>query len=164
MASGAMPKKQASDRLRAVVVASAIALLLAVAACTEGNSATACLPEDVERCSCNDGRQGFEVCDPEAGASYSACNCDLDASPYLPEAGGPEASDDGTEGDGNDGGGGLVFMSSCSTALGAPPCPAGTSCDDFPAKGQFCSKPCKVAMDCPAPSTGCNMMGVCKAP
>jgi hypothetical protein len=151
MASGSMPKKQASDRRRAVVAASAIALLLAVAACNEGNSATACLPEDVERCSCDDGRQGFEVCDPEAGASYSPCNCDLDASPYLPEAGGPEASDDGAEGDGNDGGGGLVFMSPCSAAPGSPPCPTGDSCDDFPAKGQFCSKPCKEATDCPPP-------------
>jgi len=135
-----------------------LAALLLVVACSEGTSSTPCLPEDVERCTCGDGSEGFEVCDPDGGGGYGACACGLDASPYLPEP--EEASEDGGEG----GDGGLVFLSACSTVPGAPQCPAGTSCDDFPAKGQFCSKPCKEATDCPPPSPGCNMMGTCKAP
>jgi hypothetical protein len=157
----AMPKLQASDTRRVIAGLGALAVLLLVVACNEGNGGAPCLPEDVERCTCDDGRDGFEVCDPDGGGGYGACNCDLDASPYLPEAGEPEAASDAAEPEGD---GGLSFMSPCSTAVGAPQCPPGTSCDDFPAKGQFCSKPCKVAMDCPAPSPGCNMMGVCKAP
>jgi hypothetical protein len=130
-----------------------------VVACSEGNGAANCLPEDVERCTCADGRSGFSVCDPTAGRGYDVCNCEIDASPYLPEAGvETEAGDAGADA------GGLTFMSPCSMAPGAPMCPPGTSCDAFPAKGPHCSKACTEATDCPAPSTGCNMMGICKAP
>jgi hypothetical protein len=163
MAPGAMPKKHARDTRKAVAGLAGMAAVLLVVACGEGNGGAPCLPEDVERCTCVDGRDGFQVCALEAGAGYGACNCDLDASPYLPEAG-EEASDDGSEGDGNDGGGGLVFMSPCSLATGAPQCPPGTSCDNFPSKGPHCSKPCTIAMDCPPPSPGCTPMGMCKAP
>ncbi len=157
-----MPRIQASDTGRVLAGLLSLAALLALVplvACSEGTSSTPCLPEDVERCTCGDGSEGFEVCDPDGGGGYGACNCALDASPYLPE---PEEAGGDAEEDGGDGG--LVFMSACSTSLGAPQCPSGTSCDDFPAKGQFCSKSCKVAMDCPPPSPGCNMMGTCKAP
>jgi hypothetical protein len=132
-----------------------------VVACGEGNGATNCLPEDVARCTCSDGRDGFAVCDPVAGHGYTVCNCELDASPYLPEAGVEAAVE---AGEGGEGDGGLMFMSACNTAPGSPMCPPGTSCDDFPAKGPHCSKPCKEATDCPPPSPGCNMMGICKAP
>jgi hypothetical protein len=162
MVRGAMPKLHAGDMRRAAAGLAGLAVLLLVVACNEGNSGASCLPEDVERCTCDDGRDGFDVCDPDGGGGYGACNCDLDASPYLPEAG-EEASADAAESDGG-GPGALVFMSACSTASGAPQCPPGTSCDDFPAKGQFCSKPCKEATDCPPPSPGCNMMGTCKTP
>jgi hypothetical protein len=137
----------------------AVALLLVVAACGEGSGGAGCLPEDVERCTCDDGRPGYAVCDPKSGSGYGACDCSLDASPYLPEAG-VEASPDAAEA----GDGGLMFMSPCSMAAGAPQCPTGTSCDEFPAKGPHCSKACKEATDCPPPSPGCNMMGICKAP
>jgi len=160
-----MPKIQGSDTRRVLAGLASLAVLLLVVACNEGNGGAPCLPEDVERCTCDDGRDGFVVCPLDGGGGYGACNCDLDGSPYLPEAG-EEASSDAAGGDASDAGndGGLSFMSTCSTAIGSPPCPPGTSCDDFPAKGQFCSKPCTVAMDCPPPSTGCNMMGICKAP
>lgn len=168
MACGAMPKRHPSDtrraRSRPAVWLAGFALVLLFTACNEGNGAVPCLPEDVERCSCDDGRDGFQVCDPDGGAGYGACNCDLDASPYLPEAGEVEASTDGAQGEGSGGDGGLSFMSTCSTQPGSPACPPGTSCDDFPAKGQFCSKPCTEATDCPPPSPGCNNMGICKAP
>ena len=143
----------------AALVAGAV-LAVVVGACGEGSGGAGCLPEDVERCTCGDGRSGFTVCDPKSGSGYGACDCSLDASPYLPEAGVEAASD----GSGEGGDGGLMFMSPCSMSAGAPQCPPGTSCDEFPAKGDHCSKPCKVATDCPAPSPGCNMMGVCKAP
>jgi hypothetical protein len=142
---------------RPVLGAALGALLLVVAACGEGSGGAGCLPEDVERCTCADGRSGFAVCDPKSGSSYGACNCALDASPYLPEP--AEAGPDTGAGDG-----GLSFMSPCSQAAGAPQCPSGTSCDNFPAKGPHCSKPCHVPTDCPAPSPGCNLMGICKAP
>ena len=160
MAARPMPKKHASDT-RAGFGLLPAALLLVVVACNEGGGAAPCLPEDVERCTCDDGRDGFQVCPVEGGAGYGECNCDLDASPYLPEAGEPDA---GEGGDGSDGGGGLPFMSACSTAPGSPPCADGTSCDEFPAKGPHCSKPCSVATDCPPPSPGCNMDMICKAP
>jgi hypothetical protein len=153
-------RNQVRDRILAVALS---AVGIVVVACGEGNGSTNCLPEDVERCTCDDGRAGFLVCDPEAGRGYGACNCDVEVSPYLPEAG-SEAGEEGGDGEADASDGGLMFMSACSMAAGAPQCPKGTSCDDFPAKGPHCSKPCTEATDCPAPSTGCNMMGVCKAP
>jgi hypothetical protein len=130
------------------------ALMLAVVACGEGNGATACLPEDVVRCACDDGREGFSLCDVDAGAGYGACVCDGGASPLLPEAGSGDA--------GAEAAAGLQFMSPCDPTNDQ--CPPGTSCDSFPAKGPHCSKGCKGNADCPAPSPGCNMMGVCKVP
>lgn len=161
-----MPRIQASDTRRLLAGLTGLAALVLVVACNESDASdatTPCLPEDVERCTCDDGRSGFEVCPPDGGGGYGACDCDLDASPYLPEPeeASTEAGEEGGEGGGD---GGLMFMSACSTAAGAPQCPPGTSCDDFPAKGQFCSKPCTEATDCPPPSPGCNMMGICKAP
>jgi len=144
---------------RGMLALAALALLLA--ACSEGNGDIACLPQDVEKCACPDGTTGYFVCDPEAGSGYGPCLCGLDGSPYLPVA--PDASpDEGT--DGEEGDGGLQFMSACSVAPGAPPCPPGTTCFDFPAKGDHCSKTCTKDSDCPPPSPGCNMQGECKAP
>jgi hypothetical protein len=132
----------------------AVALVLLGVACGEGNGAVACLPEDVARCTCDDGRQGFSLCDVEAGTAYGACVCDGGASPLLPEAGTGES--------GAEAAAGLQFMSPCDPTNDQ--CPPGTSCDSFPAKGPHCSKLCKGNSDCPAPSPGCNMMGVCKTP
>ncbi|HEY8089356.1 MAG TPA: hypothetical protein VIF09_15960 [Polyangiaceae bacterium] len=154
-----MRKIQARHTAR-VALPAAMLLVLLAAACSEGAGGAPCLPEDVERCTCDDGRDGFQVC-PLDGGGYSSCDCDLDASPYLPEAGEEASADAGDEGDAS---GGLQFMSPCSSAAGSPQCPIGDTCYDFPAKGQFCSKQCKVATDCPAPSPGCNGMGECKAP
>jgi hypothetical protein len=159
MALGAMPKIQARDTAAVGLVV--IALVALTGACGQGNGGAACLPEDVERCTCSDGRPGFFMCDPEGGTGYGACNCDIDASPYLPEAG-VEAAPDGD--DGGEGGGGLAFMDPCSTAPDAPQCPPGDTCFNYPAKGPHCSHPCTVATDCPPPSPGCNNQGECKAP
>ena len=142
--------------LAGVRLASLAALLLG--GCGEGNGAAPCLPEDVERCSCEDGRTGFQVCAVDGGGGFGICDCDDAVSPYLPEAG-VEAS---SEADVPETGGGLSFMSPCDPTHDE--CPVGTTCDAFSAKGPHCSKPCTVATDCPAPSTGCNMMNICKAP
>ncbi len=52
-------------------------------------------------------------------------------------------------------------------AFGAPcwdnaQCQSGL-CFDYAVKGQFCSLRCSTSADCPAPSLGCNGMGVCRA-
>lgn len=161
MAPATMRKIHASDTRRVAAPLFAVLFVLVAAACNEGNGATPCLPEDVERCTCADGRQGFQVCPAEGGQDYTACDCDLDASPYLPEAGEEGGTDAAEE---PEAAAGLQFMSPCSTQIGAPQCPPGDTCYDFPAKGQFCSHPCKEASDCPPPSPGCNGMGECKAP
>jgi hypothetical protein len=161
MVLGAMPKIQARDT--ATFGLAVIALVALAGACGEGDGGAPCLPEDVERCKCEDGRPGFFVCDPEGGTGYGACTCDLDASPYLPEAGVEAAVPDGGGGEGGEAGG-LAFMDPCSTAPGAPKCPPGDTCFDFPAKGPHCSHPCSVATDCPPPSPGCNNQGECKSP
>jgi hypothetical protein len=154
MGLGANPMKHAGHMVIVLLA------LLVVAACGEGNGGAACVPEDVERCQCDDGRSGYQVCDPEGGSGYGACRCDLDASPYLPEAG----LDDAGSGDANDGGScgtmPLAFMCPC---VSSSQCASGL-CGTFPAKGNKCTVPCKSPSDCPAPSPGCNMMGLCKSP
>jgi hypothetical protein len=35
-------------------------------------------------------------------------------------------------------------------------------CFDFKVRGQFCTKQCNSNADCPAPSPGCNGMGICR--
>ena len=144
-------KKQTRERVRGhlVSVVMSLASLVVVVACGQGSGGANRLPEDVERCTCADGRDGFQVCDPKAATGYGACDCELDASPYLPEAG-IEASIEAGEGSA-DASGGLAFMSPCSTTPGSPQCPPGTSCDDFPAKGPHCSKPCAEAPTAPRP-------------
>jgi len=153
MGLGAVPMKHAGHT---VIVLLGV---MAVAACSEGNGATACLPQDVERCQCGDGRSGYSVCDPDAGSGYGACDCDLDASPYLPAVPDAAASDAAADG-GSCSTMPLGFMCPC---LSSAQCASGV-CGVFPAKGNRCTVPCKTAMDCPAPSTGCNMMGICKSP
>jgi hypothetical protein len=42
-------------------------------------------------------------------------------------------------------------------------CEMGLMCYNFNAKGMLCTKECMTDQDCPMPpSSGCNMMGVCK--
>ena len=158
--------KQAGHILAVFIV---LGSLTAIAgACGEGNGGAACLPEDVQRCTCADGKEGFMVCDPKAGAFYGACNCAIDASPYLPEAGVEAGPEEGAA----EGGGMMMmctgpvlsFMCPCSTSAGAPQCPSGDTCYPYPSKGNHCSHPCHANGDCAAPSPGCTPMGECKAP
>lgn len=54
-----------------------------------------------------------------------------------------------------------AFMEACAST---EQCMTGLICFNFNAKGMFCTHDCTAAADCAAPSTGCNGMGVCKAP
>ena len=160
MTSGTVPMKHAGHTCNAVTLAAIAALVLTglLGGCSEGSGAAPCLAEDVERCFCADGRSGFQVCGREGGSGIGACNCDEVASPYLPGVGSEAGAGDATTEASN----GLSFMSACDPSNDQ--CPSGTSCDAFPSKGPHCSKPCAVPADCPAPSPGCNMMNICKAP
>lgn len=59
----------------------------------------------------------------------------------------------------------LPFMCPC-TVMDVDPCdPANAGqCFEFNDKGPHCTHECETDDDCEAPSTGCNGMGVCKAP
>jgi hypothetical protein len=151
-----MPMKHAGHT-RSIVAVLATLVAALVAACGEGNGATACLPEDVQACTCDDGRAGFRVCDPEAGTGYGSCDCSGNR-PYLPEAGVDDAGEGGE-----------------AAACSAPPlafmCPCNVDgdcatglCGAFPAKGPHCTQRCTNPSDCPPPSPGCNNQGMCKTP
>ena len=75
------------------------------------------------------------------------------------------AADLAGQGDPDGGGGKQPFLWHCGTD---DDCQMGLTCGQFPAKGGgFCTYHCTMATaaaDCPAPSTGCNNMGICKVP
>lgn len=134
---------------RATSAALLAAAAIGAAAC-EVDSGRECYPGDWLACTCGADR-GYQQCDPE-GAGYGACDCS-GAIPGLAASAGA--------GSGGSGGAALLpFMSACDADA---ECQTGL-CYTFAAKGDFCSQPCVDSAECPPPSTGCNMMGVCKAP
>ncbi len=62
------------------------------------------------------------------------------------------------------GDGGVGYMMMCTMPGGQGDCQAGLICFNFPTKGDWCTHACTTNGDCMPPSTGCNGMGVCKAP
>ena len=110
----------------------------------------ACYPGDYEACRCDSGEPGYAQCEP-SGDAYGACGF-CGTTPGLAEG--------VTAGAGGGGGGLLGFLQPCE---GSEQCESGL-CHEYPAKGTFCSMPCDSPDDCPPPSSGCNMMGICKAP
>jgi hypothetical protein len=80
----------------------------------------------------------------------------------------------GTGDAGNDAGfdpGSRAFLETCNEDLDCEPntaSDAGVSCQVYTAKNaKLCTHSCTAATaaaDCPAPSPGCNNMGVCRAP
>lgn len=133
--------------LRTILFASASAVFLG-GACDDLERE--CYPGDFIACTCDDGKDGYAQCDA-AGTAYGECG-------YC----GSTPGMTGNESGGGEGGGGdlLPFMSPCENDQ---ECDTG-ECFTFPAKGPHCSHPCESAEDCEPPSTGCNQMGVCKAP
>jgi hypothetical protein len=56
------------------------------------------------------------------------------------------------------------YMELCNPDLEPACLEASDTCFSFNMKGPHCTRDCDGPEDCPAPSTGCNNMGVCKAP
>lgn len=116
----------------------------------------ACYPGDLERCECADGVEGYRKCE-EDGSQYGVCECGAGT-------GGSTGGGGSSTGSGGKGGSGgaepLPFMSPCEKN---EECETGL-CHNYPSKGPHCSHSCKSGEDCEPPSTGCNMMGICKAP
>lgn len=128
-----------------------IAAMLLASACAER---PACHEGDYRACECDDGTCGFAACDVAAG-TFGACgSCGV-----VP---GSQVSCEVDEGTGGAGGGPtqLGFLETCTVD---EECETGL-CFTFNAKGPKCSKPCQTDSECPPPSSGCNMKGVCKAP
>jgi hypothetical protein len=111
-----------------------------------------CYEGDFVACTCSNGRAGYQGCLP-AQERYGTCVCD-GTTPGL------DGSFDEDAGDARADGGKLPFMSRCETN---EQCETG-NCHLFSMQGSFCTQTCKVVTDCPAPSTGCNNRGICKAP
>lgn len=125
-------------------VVSMLGLLVALAGCFE--EGRACYPGDYSACECDSGEPGYAQCDAE-GNVYGACGFCGTTPGAAPVGGGNE-------------GGGRGFLEACETN---DQCDT-ELCHVFQAKGMFCSQPCEGPEDCPAPSSGCNGMGICKAP
>jgi hypothetical protein len=126
-------------------------LVLLLAACR--TEVPACYEGDFAACTCASNAPGYRHClVPEE--TYSACVCDgttpgvdgsvLDAGEEAEAA--PPAK--------------LPFMSKCTVN---DECESG-NCHVFAQEGSFCTHECKDTVDCPAPSSGCNQRGICKAP
>ena len=143
------------------VAALAVVLLAALASPACQTNGARCAPGDYVTCACPTPVKGFARCAP-SGSEYSLCNCSGDVPPGVVdlEAGAPSrdgaASDDGGDGASAK----LPFMSPCEKD---EQCETGL-CFVFNAKGPRCSKGCQVDSECPAPSTGCNLQGICKSP
>jgi len=73
-------------------------------------------------------------------------------------AGAPDAGVDSPDGAAAE----LGFMESCDPADDL--CAPDLTCFNFNSRGPYCTHDCGTDDDCPAPSRGCNNMGVCKAP
>lgn len=127
-------------------------------ACLDGERE--CYPTDWRGCTCADGAPGYQQCDA-AGDAYGACDCS-GTIPAL-SSGATTGSGAGASG-GSDGGSGgapsKAYLEECTTNEEC----VTELCYPFMAKGPHCSQPCGGDGDCPPPSPGCNMMGICKVP
>ncbi len=129
--------------------------LFAVAGLAPGcfEEARTCYPGDYLACECDSGEPGYAQCDP-SGSAYGACGF-CGTTPGL-----ASAAAGGAGGGGGAGGSLLGFLEPCEEN---EQCESAL-CHEYPAKGTFCTAACDSPEDCPPPSSGCNMMGVCKAP
>jgi hypothetical protein len=140
----------------AIVIGGAL-VTWASAACEDG--ARFCYPGDYRTCDCADETAGYERCDA-SGSAYGECDCSGNV-PGLPSGAGGASGGSGGGGTAGAGGGGLLpFASPCDVN---EECESGL-CHLFNAKGTHCTMPCAGPEDCPPPSDGCNMMGLCKVP
>jgi hypothetical protein len=133
------------------------AVLAVVVACSP--SYPLCHRGEYQGCSCLGGATGYQACDvTESG--YLACTCD-GTTPGVD--GGRVVADASGEADAPaDAASGGAYMTPCGANDACAG--AGSICSSFVGRGKICTKPCTQATDCPAPSPGCNMQGICRAP
>lgn len=142
-----------ASRARRVVAAAAIALTaIAGSACFENDPV--CYAGDYRACTCPGApaATGYQACVATDG--YSACVCD--------------GTTPGVDGSAPDADGSADAAPAAKKAL-LEACTQNEECEtglcfSFNQKGQRCSKACTSSSDCPPPSTGCNLQGICKAP
>lgn len=133
------------------------AAVLAVGGCSESRT---CHQGDFTSCTCDDGKAGFAACDV-ASDDYGACGyCGSIPGSSVAVGVGGAGGGTATGGAGAGGAEPLGFMETCKKD---EDCASG-QCHTYNAKGQKCTISCQTDSDCPAPSPGCNNMGVCKAP
>jgi hypothetical protein len=133
-------------------------LVVALAACGTSNSPT-CYAGDLLSCVCLGGSSGTQAC--TSNGSYGPCTC------QAVDSGSPRDSSSGNPGEaGNPGdvGTDLPYMATCAVVGNPGDCASPDQCFDFPNRGMYCTHTCSANTDCAPPSTGCNGMGVCKAP
>jgi hypothetical protein len=145
----------------AAITLLAVVIFATVGACGTTNS-PACYAGDLLTCACESGALGTQACD--GWGNYGPCAC-ADAGMTGPaDTGKPDSNTaDAPQGDGATN---LPYMATCYVVGNPGDCnPMDMDqCFDFPNRGKFCTHPCTTAAQCALPSTGCNGMGVCKAP
>ncbi len=141
----------------AIGAATLLASLLLAPGCSEPRS---CYEGDFVACTCDDGRAGFAACDAANDALGTCGSCGVVPGAITGSGGG---SGGGGAGGGGGGAGGAALLGFMETCVQDEDCESGL-CHVYNAKGPKCTLPCQVDADCPVPSPGCNMMGVCKAP
>ena len=113
-----------------------------------GEDRPPCYRGDFIGCYCTDGAYGYSAC-REAEDGYAACVCD-GTIPGV-DAGPRDSASEAAK---------LTLYEPCTEAA---QCESGV-CFVYGDGRSLCSKTCSGASDCPAPSTGCNGKGTCKAP
>jgi hypothetical protein len=145
--------------MRPLALASVVVLVVSTMPLACEGDERPCYPGDFVDCACDSGEPGYAQCDPE-GNGYGECGY-CGTTPGLAQgAGGSGDGGAGPGGAGGEGGALLPFLAECEENA---QCESGL-CYPFAAKGPHCTTPCEDASECPPPSTGCNMMGVCKVP
>ena len=101
-------------------------------------------------------------CAVACGSSTTSSATDSGASAGVDAADASQPADTGTDA-------GSTTMDAASLLPFLSPCMTNDQCETqlcylFNMRGKLCSKACNLPADCPAPSTGCNGMGICKAP
>lgn len=154
-----------------IAMSALVALAMGAQGCSSENAGT-CYPGDKVACSCSNGDPGLKECNT-AGDGYANCACNESTSSSSSGAGGTGggAGQGGAAGQGGSGGGAstggaggsgslLPFMAECTMSSQC----ATMLCFQYNTGPMLCSKQCANDGECPAPSPGCNNMGICKKP
>jgi hypothetical protein len=151
-------------------IALTAALIHATLGCSSSTGGGGALPED-EGGEDSGGRavvdaHAQEAADSGAAAPDASCLQVNEAGVTYGTCKGSQGPGDRDDGGGMEAGSPDVSQDAIDQPLYAPcwdnaQCTTGI-CFAFGPKGQFCTKTCSSNADCPAPSLGCNGMGVCR--